>query len=975
MPGADPVSTAVPSAATQDAEAASEVAHHLRRAVRGQVSDGARRRAEYSTDASNYRVVPRVVVEPLDIEDVLATLDVSRSTGTPITSRGGGTSVAGNAIGTGIVIDFSRHLNRVLEMDSQSRTALVEPGVILSRLQQQASPAGLRFGPDPSTHARATLGGMIGNNACGPHAVAYGRTADNVEALTVIDGRGRRFEARAGPHHVPGLDALIDSHLAVIRTELGTFPRQVSGYSLEHLLPENGRSLARALVGTEGTLAVTLDATVKLVPVSPARLLVVLGYPDMASAADDVPAVLAHSPHAVEGLDARLVDVVRRHRGASAVPELPRGAGWMMIEIGGANALQAQASAESLVRDAEALDAMIMPTGQAATAMWRIREDGAGLAGRTPDGRQAWPGWEDAAVPPENLGAYLRDFEGLMASYGVAGFPYGHFGDGCIHVRIDLPLDDDGSVFRRFIHDAARLVVSHGGSCSGEHGDGRARSELMPIMYTERALNLFSGVKALFDPDDLLNPGVLVRPAPIDADLRRPQARRLPASGGFSFAHDDGDFTKAVHRCVGVGKCRADNRQAGGFMCPSYLVSRDEKDSTRGRARVLQELAVGSLITNWSSSEVHESLDLCLSCKACSSDCPAGVDMAEYKSEVLYRTYRRKLRPISHYSLGWLPRWIGLLDCAPRWGASCVNTVLGYRPLARLLLPAGGIDPRRSAPPFASLTFHRWWRRQPGHAGHTASNDGERRDQVVLWVDSFTNGMTPGVARAAVEVLAHAGYHVIIPDQRTCCGLTWITTGQLGGARNRLRRLLQVLGPYADRGIPIVGLEPSCTAVLRSDLLALLPNDPRTQPVSSAVHTLAELLDNRAGSPHGWRPPDLSGLEIIVQPHCHQHSVMGFIPDQSLLTNSGATVTVLAGCCGLAGNFGMERGHYEMSVAVAEIALLPALRSRSGASRSRSGASVVLADGFSCRTQVEQLAGIPTMHLAELLAPRLSHPA
>ena len=953
---------------TDDTDTAVDVARQLRRSVRGAVCDGARRRAEYSTDASNYRVVPRVVVEPLDIDDVLATLEVSRSTGTPITSRGGGTSVAGNAIGTGIVIDFARHLNRVLEMDSESRTALVQPGVILARLQQEASPFGLRFGPDPSTHARATLGGMIGNNACGPHAVAYGRTSDNVEALTVVDGRGRRFEAREGLQQVPGLDTLIDSHLDVLRTELGTFPRQVSGYSLEHLLPENGRSLARALVGSEGTLAVTLDATVKLVPISPACMLVVLGYPDMAAAADAVPSLLAHSPHAVEGLDARLVDVVRRHRGASAVPELPRGAGWMMIEIGGENAQEAQASAEALLRDAALLDAKIMPAGPAATAMWRIREDGAGLAGRTPEGRQAWPGWEDAAVPPENLGAYLREFEQLMASYGVTGLPYGHFGDGCIHVRIDLPLEDDGSVFRKFICDAARLVVRHGGSCSGEHGDGRARSELLPIMYTERTLNLFSGVKALFDPGDLLNPGVLVRPAPIDADLRRPQARPVLASGGFSFAHDDGDFTRAVHRCVGVGRCRADSRAAGGFMCPSYLASKDEKDCTRGRARVLQELTNGSMITDWSSSEVHESLDLCLSCKACARDCPAGVDMAQYKSEVLYRTYRGRLRPISHYGIGWLPRWISLLDRAPRIGPRCANMALGFRPLARLLMRAGGMDPRRSAPRFASVTFHRWWRRHGVKPGRNVSTGHDNRDPVVLWTDTFNDGMSPEVARAAVEVLTSAGYRVIVPDRQACCGLTWITTGQLDGARTRLRRLLEILGPYADQDIPIVGLEPSCTAVLRSDLVDLLPDDPRTKKVSSAARTLAELLTSRAGTPNEWHPPDLSGLELIVQPHCHHHSVMGFTPDQTLLTNSGATLKVVSGCCGLAGNFGMERGHYEMSVAVAENALLPALRSRSAT-------SIVLADGFSCRTQVEHLAGLQSVHLAQLLADRASSSA
>ena len=521
---------------TDAAGLATMVATRLRREIRGAVADDPRRRAEYSSDASNYRVLPTVVVEPLDIDDVLTTLAVSRETGVPVTARGGGTSISGNAVGTGIVIDFARHLNRVRELDPGSRSAVVEPGTVLSTLQRRAAPHGLRFGPDPSSQDRATLGGMIGNNACGPHAVAYGRTADNVQALTVIDGRGRLIRTPDGVQQVPGLDGLVQSRLEVIRTELGRFGRQISGYSMEHLLPENGRNLARALVGTEGTLGVVLDATVQLVRISPARMLVVLGYPDMASAADAVPTLMAHSPLAVEGLDSRLVDVVRAAKGAAAVPELPRGAGWLMIEVGGETPAEALASCAALVRSAAAMDSMTHPAGPVATAIWRIRADGAGLAGRTPNGREAWPGWEDAAVPPANLGAYLRDFEDLMRSYGVTGLPYGHFGDGCVHVRMDLPLEESGAVFREFMLDAARLVVQYGGSCSGEHGDGRARSELLPIMYSERAIELFAGVKALFDPANLLNPGVLVAPNPLDADLRRPSARPCLRPAGSASA-------------------------------------------------------------------------------------------------------------------------------------------------------------------------------------------------------------------------------------------------------------------------------------------------------------------------------------------------------------------------------------------------------------------------------------------------------
>ena len=982
-------------AVTTDASgtaAVRDVVQALRDVVAGDVDDSTRRRAEYSTDASNYRVVPQVVVFPRDTDDVLAALAVARETGTPLTSRGGGTSVAGNAVGTGIVLDFSRHVNRILEIDPEARTARIEPGVVMSSLQRAAAPYGLRFGPDPSTQARATLGGMIGNNACGPRAVAYGRTADNVRALDVVDGTGRRFTAGAGSGAldvVPGLDALVRSHLDVVRTELGRFRRQVSGYSLEHLAPEHGTDLAKMLVGTEGTLVTLLGATVDLVPVPSAPVLVVLGYPDMPAAADAVPALLAHAPLAIEGMDSRLVDVVRRVRGASAVPDLPPGGGWLMVEVGGADLDEAMATARALAADAGTDAVSVFPPGPEATAMWRIREDGAGLGGRTPSGAQAWPGFEDSAVPPERLGRYLRELDGLMADHGVDGLAYGHFGDGCVHLRIDLPMERSGAPMRAFMEQAALLVASHGGSLSGEHGDGRARSELLPVMYSPRAIELFGAVKDLFDPRDLLNPGVLVRPRPIDADLRRPAARPLLAASGFSFSHDAGDMTTAVHRCVGVGKCRADNRAAGGFMCPSYLATKDEKDSTRGRARVLQEMANGTLVTRgWSAPEVHESLDLCLSCKACSSDCPAGVDMAQYKSEVLHRTYKGRLRPVNHYALGWLPRWARLLTGVPGL-AALANAVLGVRPVAKAVLALGGMDTRRSMVRFASVPFRAWARRTGARDGDVrvvagrdaatltlpadAAAEGAARagtavprPPVLLWTDSFSDTLAPSVAHAAVAVLRDAGYEVLVPDHDACCGLTWISTGQLDGAKHQLGHLLEVLGPFAVNGIPIVGLEPSCTAVLRSDLVDLLPDDPRAVAVSRATRTLAELLTAPApvGPGDRWQVPDLSDVTAVVQPHCHHHSVMTWTADRRLLTEAGAQFSALAGCCGLAGNFGMEKGHYDVSVAVAENALLPALRDAAPG-------DVYLADGYSCRTQAEQLAGVQGVHLAELLASRL----
>jgi FAD/FMN-containing dehydrogenase/Fe-S oxidoreductase len=965
--------------------APAELAEALRGAGLTEIDTATRRRAEYSSDASNYRVVPAVVAFPRHADEIVAALEACRRLGVPIVPRGGGTSIAGNALSTGVVLDLSRHLNRVVSVDAEERTAVVEPGTVLDSITAAAAPHGLRFGPDPSTHSRATIGGAIGNNACGSRALRYGRTADNVVALDVVTGSGTRFTARRlGPDPgtawagAPGpeaevlapLTALVGEHLATVRTEFGRFTRQVSGYSFEHLLPESGTDVAKFLAGTEGTLALTLRATVRLVAAPKATVLTVLGYADMAAAAEAVPALLPHLPVALEGLDSRLVDVVRTRRGSAAVPDLPRGGGWLFVETAGDAAAEARDAAAKLVADAACLDSAIITGGRAA-ALWRIREDGAGLGSRTPDGAPAWPGWEDSAVPPGKLPGYLRELTALMARHELDGLMYGHFGDGCVHVRIDFPLRDRPRVLREFMQDAARLAAGYGGSASGEHGDGRARGELLPVMYSAEAIGLFGAVKRIFDPVGLLNPGVIVAPAPLDADLRVLAARPLRGGLGFAYGSDRGDFAAAVHRCVGVGKCRADTTATGGVMCPSFLATRDEKDSTRGRARVLQELANGSLVHDWRAPEISEALDLCLSCKGCSSDCPVGVDMATYKAEALYQRYRRRLRPAAHYSLGWLPRWAALAARAP-WLA---NGSLRVPPVAAAAKRLGGIDERRPLPAFARQTFRRWFTdhrtgaSQLGASGSAAAQSSTSqsgsaaaaaRKPVLLWVDTFTNAFTPEVGQAAVKVLEAAGYEVRITPRQVCCGLTWISTGQLDGARRQLRRTLRALGPALDEGIPVVGLEPSCTAALRGDVAELLPGEPRAEALGTAVKTLAELLS----ATDGWTPPDLSDVSGVAQPHCHQHAAGGWDADAALLAAAGTQVSSVGGCCGLAGNFGVERGHYDVSVAVAETALLPAVRAAGQD-------ATVLADGFSCRTQLDHLAGLRGTHLAELLASRL----
>ncbi|MFT4289480.1 FAD-binding and (Fe-S)-binding domain-containing protein [Nocardioides sp.] len=924
-----------------------DLAAELRSRGIGEVDDSTLARALYSSDASLYRVVPRVVVRPRATEELVALHAASRELGVPLTLRGSGTSIAGNAVGPGIVVD-TRRLDRVLSIDPEARTAVIEPGVVHADLQRAAAPYGLRFGPDPSTHTRCTIGGMIGNNACGSRALGYGRTVDNVESLQVVFGNGEiaRYDGGAFSGETGArLAALAEGQLAHLRTEFGRFGRQVSGYSLEHLLPER-RRLDRFLVGTEGTLATVLEATVRLVTDEPGRLLLVLGYATMADAADAVPALLSAAPGrliACEGMDARIVDLVRAKGGS--VPELPQGAGWLMAEVAGEDGPDLLAK---LLAVGSHLDARLVEDPAEAAVLWRIREDGAGLAGRslpTP----AYSGWEDAAVPPEHLGAWLRDFESLLVDFGLQGVPYGHFGDGCIHCRIDFPFapGDPASarVFGDFMTACATKLRDYRGTLSGEHGDGRVRSELLPLMYDATSIDLFKAVKEICDPEGLMNPGVIVDPAPLTSDLRPVRPRARP-NAGLRLLHDDGDLGAAVHRCTGVGKCVAPH--TAGVMCPSYLATKDEKDSTRGRSRVLQEALDGGLVHGLADPAVAGALDLCLACKGCSTDCPSGIDMATYKAESLHQAYRGKRRPRSHYTLGRLPKWARL--AAPVTGVA--NASLRVGPLARLAKKTAGIDQRRSIPRFAPKTL-----RRAAATARLRDVGADTRPDVWIWADSFTDHFFARSALAAIRFLEARGLRVRVIKDDACCGLTWITTGQLDRARAITERTARTLAPYVASGVPVIGLEPSCLATLRSDSLELTAI-PEARTVAEGILTFAELV-TRLELPL----PDLTGVEVVAQPHCHHSAVLGWAADEALLRKAGATVTKVAGCCGLAGNFGVEQGHYEVSVAIAETHLLPAVRSHPDA--------VILADGMSCRVQLDDLAQVPTQHLAELLASRL----
>jgi FAD/FMN-containing dehydrogenase/Fe-S oxidoreductase len=995
----------------------SGLARRLRRDVSGEVRFDTGSRALYTMDASNYRRVPTGVVLPRTVEDVIATVAVCRAHDVPVVVRGAGTSIAGNATGTGVVIDTSRHLTGILGIDPASRTARVEPGVVLADLQAAAAPYGLRFGPDPSTQTRCTIGGMIGNNACGSHSVAWGTTAANVEELDVLGYDGtrrtvRRLDAVHDSALRQSLSTLVDENLALIRERFFALPRRVSGYSLDWLLPEHGGNIARALTGTEGTCVTVLGATVGLVPAPPATVLLVLGFPDDVTAAEAVPALLEYGPLTVEGLDRRLLEIAR-----TTVPDLPAGGAWLFVEIGGESVAAAADRAATVATALNHREHSVLRDSAAQRAAWRVREDGAGLGTRLPDGSEAWPGWEDAAVPPERLGAYLRDFRGLLRRYGLQGLTYGHFGEGCVHVRIDFDLVSARGVaaFREFVLEAADVVIGHGGSPSGEHGDGLARSELLERMYGTEAVRLFERFKAIWDPADRMNPGVIVRPHPIDGALRFEAMRKgaAPPRTVLAYEHDRGSLPQAARRCVGVGKCVT---REGGVMCPSYRATREERHSTRGRAHLLFEMLSGDLITGgWRSEEVREALDLCLACKGCARDCPVTVDMSSYKVEFLHHHYRGRTRPAAHYSMGWLPLWLSLISAVPG-AAGGLNATTRQTLLAGLVKRLGGIAPERRLPEIAREPFTTWFRHHAAVRTADRGDDGrsrglpdprpgqDRRPTVVLWPDTFTNHFSPEVGRAAVAVLEAAGLRVVLPPSPVCCGLTWYSTGQLKVARTIAARTLDVLRPALDAGLPVVVLEPSCAAFFRTDLTELLPGDETARRLAGATRTFAEILTESfedradhqvpdggtagAGAPdiaaHGGLGPDdgtatvgggLSGLfatgtdiraSAIAQVHCHQYAVLGYDADRAAAAAAGIDVEVPdTGCCGLAGDFGFARGHYDVSVACAERALLPAIDAASPA-------TLVLADGFSCRTQIAELSGRRALHLAEVLRERLA---
>jgi FAD/FMN-containing dehydrogenase/Fe-S oxidoreductase len=943
----------------------------LARAVAGEVRFDAGARAAYAADASNYRQVPIGVVLPRSAEDIVAAMAVCRAHGAPVLARGGGTGQNGQSVNVAVVIDCSKYLDRVLRIDPQARRALVEPGAVCDTLRDAAERHGLTFAPDPATHSRCTLGGMIANNSCGPHSVMAGKTVENIERLEVLTYDGARFwcgptsdaelarivaaGGRQGQIYAR-LKALADRHGERIRAGFPKIRRRVSGYNLDQLLPENGFNVARALVGSEGTCAFTLAAEAQLVHSPRERALLLLGFPDIYLAGDVVPQILAARPIACEGLDEKIIGGLRERRlKLEDVALLPAGKAWLMCEFGADRRADAVAQARALESAFAArgdVASWLIEDREMIARMWTIREIGASATALALGGKGPDPvvGWEDAAVDPLRLGDYLREFQGLIDRYGYRTSLYGHFGDGCIHARISFELRTPEGVahWRRFLADAARLVVKYGGSLSGEHGDGQAKAEFLPAMFGPELMAALREFKAIWDPGDRMNPGKLVSAQGevnrATDDLRLgPHYRPVTLATRLAFRSEAGDgFTRATEHCIGMGKCRA---KTGGTMCPSYRATGEERYSTRGRARLLNEMLRGEVITSgWSSEEVKEALDWCLACKGCRSDCPTHTDMASYKAEFLSHYYETRARPVQAYSMGCIGEWAPLAARAP----SLVNLLTQTPGLAALAKRLAGAARQRRLPRFAPRTFKSLFRSRNGGG-----------DRVVLFADTFNNHFRPDTALAAVKVLEAAGCAVEVAREPVCCGRPYYDFGMLDRARASLDALLAALAPRLDAGVPLVVLEPGCMSVFRDEMRQLLPDDVRAERLARQAVTLGELLRAR-----GWRPPAVGG-HALLHGHCHHKALGGNAAELGLLRATGLEVAAPdTGCCGMSGSFGFKPRHYEASRRVAELSLLPALRA-AGAG------TAIVADGFSCREQIEDLTGRETLHLAQLLAQGL----
>ncbi|MBB5327116.1 FAD-binding and (Fe-S)-binding domain-containing protein [Tunturiibacter gelidoferens] len=957
---------------------AHELASLLREQIRGEVRFDPASKALYSTDASNYRHIPIGVVIPRDEADVIATVALCHRFNAPILTRGAGTSLAGQGCNAAVILDFSKYMNGMGEIDVQNRTVTVQPGIVLDRVRDAAEKFNLTFAPDPATHSRCTIGGMIGNNSCGVHGLLGGKTVDNILTLDLLLYDGTRLTV--GPtsdrdiaQHIQtggrvggiysSLKILRDTYGNLVRQKFPNIPRRVSGYNLDELLPENNFNLARALVGSEGTCAIILGATLQLVESPPCRTLVGVGFTDIFLGADHVPQILEHKPIGFEGLDGLLLDAMRRkQKFAEELKLLPDGNGFLIVEFGANTQPEANAKARALVAYLKTLPAQPTTriyTSDEAKNVWRIRESALGATAFIPGVGTGWEGWEDAAVDPHQLGSYLRAIFALMNEYGYRSPMYGHFGQGCVHMRHNFDLETPEGIlkFRQFMDQATDVALAHGGSLSGEHGDGQARGALLPKMFGPELMDAFRTFKRVFDPTNRLNPNKLIDAHEPHEDLRLgADYNPLHPKTHFAYAENNGSFADANLRCVGVGACR---KTDAGTMCPSFMATGEELHSTRGRAHLLWELMQGEVLPDqWKNKQVKESLDLCLACKACKSECPVSVDMATYKSEFLAHHYEGESRPLSHYAFGRIDAFARIASYAPH----LVNTINHTPLISTIMKKLLHIHPKRSFPRFSKpFTPDRRLARDPQRRRDRRIPLPAEAPEVFLWTDTFNNYFHPAAMRAAHNVLTSAGFRVTLPTQHLCCGRPLYDFGMLDTAKDYLLKTLNALTAQLQAGTPIVVLEPSCASVFRDELTNLLPHDPRAQKLRDQTFLLSEFLVKRA--PH-YRPPQLNE-KILVHGHCHHRATMGMHDEIALLRLTGADVELLdSGCCGMAGPFGFEKDKYTVSQTLANRVLLPAVRNKAAN-------TILVTDGFSCAEQVTQNTNTKPMHLAEVLAKPL----
>jgi FAD/FMN-containing dehydrogenase/Fe-S oxidoreductase len=948
-----------------------ELEARLKATLRGEVQFDLGGRALYAADSSNYRQMPIGVVVPRDAADVEAAMAACHATGAAVLPRGAGTSLAGQCANVAVVFDYSRYMKGLVSIDPEAKLAVVQPGIVLDRLREAAEVYHLTYAPDPATHSRCTLGGMIGNNSCGVHGLLGGKVVDNVETLDLVLYDGTRMTVgKTTPEQIEAyiqaggrvgeiyskLRDLRDKYADQIRAKFPRIPRRVSGYNLDELLPENGFNLARALTGSEGTCATLVSATLNLTNSPPHRVLTALAFDDPFLAADVVPRVLEFGPIGLEGFDGLLVDfMLRKNLAVNDVKLLPPGGGFLLVEMGAWNAEEAQSKAEALAAAAatwpEAPRARIY-NHEDAESVWKVRESALGATVYVPGEPDRWEGWDDAGIPPANLGAYLRQLTALMTEFGYRSPLYGHYGQGCVHLRINFNFRTAEGVknFREFIDRAADLVVSLGGSLSGEHGDGQARAVLLPKMFGPELMSAFQEFKAIWDPTNKMNPGKLsdaVRVYDPVENLRygppKPGEEPVQLETHFVFAKDEGSMERATGRCVGVGACL---KTTGGVMCPSYRATGEEKHSTRGRARLLWEMLAGALKEEGFESEaVDEALDLCLSCKACKTECPVQVDMTHYKSEYLAQKYKGKLHPLHHYVFGFADKIARMGSLTP----ALTNLVLNAPITSPLIKYIVGVAQERKMPQLAKRSFKD--SRPTAIAGK-----GER---VVLWADTWNNYYHPQTLSAAESVLVQAGFQVETTKGHICCGRALYDFGLLPTAKSYMATVLDRIAPQIEAGLPFIFLEPSCASIFKDEALELFPNDPRAQKMSTLVWLLADWL---AAEAPDWVKGRLNGANVILHGHCHHKAVFGGPKNEiALLRKAGATVEMIEStCCGMAGPFGFEADKIEVSKAIANLNLIPAVKAAAET-------TIIVADGFSCREQISQLSTREGLHFAEIL--------